>query len=135
MHRGSQRTRRIGGRALDVPESTADKFNVLTSGSCVSVWIWIAIVVGLAVVVVVVATVPNYSGTSRNAEGPTRTYRPSTTATTTTTTTTTAAPTTSPALVLSCPSTDYQVRSKQARLRACFELHYFFPQGSIRIPH
>ncbi len=109
MHRGSQRARRIGGRALDVPESTADKFNVLTSGSCVSVWIWIAIVVGLAVVVVVVATVPDYSGTSRNADGPTRTYRPSTTATTTTTTTTTTSPTTSPALILNCPSTDYQV--------------------------
>lgn len=109
MQRGSQRTRRIGGKALDVPDSTAEKFNILTSGSCVSVWIWIAIVVGLAVIIVVVATVPNYSGVSRNENGPTRTFRTTTTTTASTTSTTTAAPTTSPALVLSCPSTDYQV--------------------------
>jgi len=109
MQRGSQRTRRIGGKALDVPDSTAEKFNILTSGSCVSVWIWIAIVVGLAVIIVVVATVPNYSGVSRNENGPTRTFRTTTTTTASTTSTTTAAPTTSPALVLSCPSTDFQI--------------------------
>jgi hypothetical protein len=105
-----RKQRKRNSTVLDVPESTAGKFDILTSGSCVSVAIWLALVMGFVVIVVVVATVPNYSGTNRDINGPTRTYPPPTTQSTTGTTSgTTVAPTTSPALVLSCPSTDVQV--------------------------
>ena len=81
---------------LHVPQDTASKFNILTSGSCVSVLIWLALVSVFVVVVVVIAVVPNYGGGI--VLGPTTTYPPlsSTTPPTTTTTTTTIATTTPP---------------------------------------
>lgn len=90
-----------------VPQTTQNKFNILSSGSCVSVAIWLALISVFVIIIVVVAAVPQY-GTAA-VIGPTRTFLPrTTTSDTTETTTTSPAPTTTPvpALILSCPQND-----------------------------
>lgn len=99
-----------GNSVFDVPQTTESKFNILTSGSCVSVAIWFGIISVLVILIAVIAVVPDYGGGVR-LEFDTTAFPPltTTTAPATTTVVTTAAPTTPPpAIVLTCPQNDVE---------------------------
>lgn len=109
----ARRRRPIGENdtVFDVPQSTESKFDILTSGSCVSVAIWFGMISVLVILIVVIAVVPDYGGGGVRLEFDTTTFPPlsTTTAPTTTTVVTTAAPTTPPpAIVLTCPQNDVE---------------------------
>lgn len=85
-------------------------FDIINENTPIPALVWSGILIVLVTLIVVVATVPDYQGT-RTVNGPTRTYPPTSTTTTTLLTTTTVAPTTTPtpALVLTCPTSDVSV--------------------------